>query len=128
MARIVEKHIVGKGQEWMKSSRPDLLEIPMGNLFSVYLNDAKEFDTRKEAKQKAKKVGGDVWLFIRATGYHEKVWTNPPDGAKCGGCRRYTGWDGECKNPHSEHYKTPVSVEDSCDEWEEPDAWMKKTD
>ena len=128
MARIVEKYIVGKGREWLKSSRPDLLEIPMGNLFSVYLNDAKEFDTRKEAKQKAKKVGGEVWLFIRVTGYHEKVWTNPPDGAKCGGCRRYTGWDGECKNPNSEHYRVPVSVEDSCDEWEEPEAWMKRTD
>ena len=128
MARVVEKYIVRKGRDWLRSSRPDLIDIPIANLFSVYLNDAKEFDTRKDAKKTAKKVGGEVWLFVRATGRHELVWQKPPDGAVCGGCRRYAGWDGECKNPHSENYRTPVSTKDSCDEWEEPEAWTKRTD
>ena len=128
MARIVEKFIVRKGRDWLRSSRPDLIDIPIANLFSVYLNDAKEFDTRKDAKKTAKKVGGEVWLFVRATGRHELVWQKPPDGATCGTCRKYAGYDGECKKPESEFYRVPVSITDCCDEWEGQEAWTKKTD
>ena len=109
--------IIRKGREWLKSSRPDLLEIPYAHLFSGYLYDAKEFETRKEALRTAKRIGGEVWRFFRVTGKRELVWTPPPKDAKCDNCRKYTGYDGSCKNPESEYYKVPVSLSDVCDEW-----------
>lgn len=117
MAKIREKYIVRKGHGWLKSSRPDLLEMPVSNMFSPYMYDAKEYDTRKEAKKAALKIGGEVWAFIRVTGWKELSWRKPPEGAVCDTCRKYTGYDGQCKNPLSEYYRTGVSIVDVCDEW-----------
>lgn len=118
MVKVQETYIVRKDGKWLKSSRPDIIEIPIAHLFSGYLYDAKEFIFRKDAKRTAKKVGGEVWRFVRITGKHELVWRMPPEGAKCGTCRKYAGYDGECKKPESEYYRVPVSMEDCCDEWE----------
>lgn len=123
MAKVERFYIVGKDGKWLKSSRPDVIEIPYSNLFSIYVNDAKRFEERPERKRAAKKlarrVGGDVWLFCPATCSKELIWTRPPEYARCDNCQTYAGYDGECKNPESEFYRTPVSIEDVCDEWRE---------
>lgn len=114
-----EKYIIRKDNCWVKSSRPDLLDLQIPNLFSQYLYDAKEFDTRREAKKAAMKIGGEVWLFDRITGRKELAWRKPEEGARCDTCRKYAGYDGECKNPKSEYYRIYVGINDVCDEWTE---------
>ena len=118
MARVEDKYIVGKGREWLKSSRPDLLQLPESILFSIYIHDAKQFDTRREARRKARKIGGTVWQFNPATGNKTEVVVTIPKGAKCDNCRTWTPYDGVCKNTESEYYREPVSMDDVCEEWE----------
>ena len=113
-----DKYIVGKDGQWMKSSRPDLLRISTGNLWSIYVNDAKRFNTRQEAKRKARMVGGVIWRFNPVTGKLKEATVTIPAGAKCDSCGRYALWDGTCRSPESEYYREPVSFEDVCDEWE----------
>ena len=118
MAKVSEKFIIRKDGDWLRSSRPDMVNVPLANLFSPYIYDAKEYDSRKRAKKKAMEIGGEVWVFVRATGLRELSWKKPPEGAKCGNCRMYAAYDGECKNPKSEYHRTAVSIGDECDEWE----------
>lgn len=125
MVIVEDKYIVGKDGRWMKSSRPDLLRIPTGNLWSIYVSDAKRFDTRQEAKRKARMVGGSVWRFNPATCTKTEVVTVIPEGAKCDNCRKWTPFDGVCRNPDSEYYREPVSMEDVCDEWREREDGRK---
>lgn len=117
MATIQDKYIVGKGREWLKSSRPDLLALPQASLFSIYVHDAKQFDTRREAKRAARKIGGTVWQFNPVTGKRTEMVVVIPPGAKCDNCRKWTPYDGICRNPESEYYREPVSMEDVCEEY-----------
>ena len=117
MARVEDKYIVAKGREWLMSGRPDLLELPHAHVFSIYIHDAKQFDSRREAKKRARKVGGTVWVFNPVTGKREECVSAVPPGAKCDTCRKWTPYDGVCRNPDSENYRVPVSMEDVCDEW-----------
>ena len=119
MVKIPEVYVVGKGTEWLMSSRPDILQIPHAHIFSRSIYDAKKMDLLKDAKRLAKKVGGEVWKFIPATGKKEKIdFRALPAGAKCDNCRTWTPYNGVCRNPESEYYHTAVSMKDVCDEWE----------
>ena len=119
MVKVPDQYIVGKGGQWLKSSRPDLLRVPTDNLWRIYVHDAKRFNTRQEAKRKARMVGGTIWLFNPATGSKSEIVSAIPPGAKCDNCRKWTPFDGVCRNPESENYREPVSMEDVCEEWED---------
>ena len=117
MARVEDKYIVSKGNQWLKQVRRDLLPLPMSYGFSTSTYDAKQFKTRQEAKRLARKIGGEIWLFNPATGARNRVINQIPPGAKCDDCKGYTPYDGICRSPDSEFYREPVSMEDVCDEW-----------
>ena len=118
MVKVPEFFIVRKDGLWLVSGRPDLLQLPNSHTFSQYTYDAKKFNSRYEAKRKARKIGGEVWKFIPALGKTELVTVKPPEGAKCDNCRKWTPFDGICRNPESENYRDPVSMENVCDDWE----------
>ena len=126
MVRVADQYIVGKNGKWLKSSRPDLLRVPTDGLWSIYVHDAKRFNTRQEAKRKARMVGGTIWLFNPATGSKSEIVSVIPPGAKCDNCRKWTPFDGICRNPESEYCREPVSMEDVCDEWEEKEHGRKR--
>jgi len=113
-----DKYVVRKGKEWLMSSRPDLLELPHKHVFSQYVNDAKRFETRKEARRKAKMIGGTVWTFNPVTGKHAESVIQIPAGAKCDNCYGYRPITGLCLNGDSEYYGVPVSMDDICEDWE----------
>ena len=114
-----DKYVVRKGKEWLMSSRPDILELPHKHVFSVYVNDAKRYDTRREARRMARRIGGTVYTFNQATGRYAECVVVIPKGAKCDNCRKWTPYDGICRNPDSEMYREYVSMDDVCEEWED---------
>lgn len=126
MAEVETFFIVKKGHEWARSSRPDLTGIPFIHAFSRYTYDAKKFRTAKDAKQFARKIGGEVWLFVPAIRKLEKVCSSPQKRKKCDNCRKYTGFDGCCKNPGSKYYREAVSIDDFCGKWEEKTDGRKR--
>ena len=66
MARVEDKYIVSKGNQWLKQVRRDLLPLPMSYGFSTSTYDAKQFKTRKEAKTLAVLFGVGVYFADRA--------------------------------------------------------------
>jgi hypothetical protein len=118
MVKVADKFIVSKGKEWLMCDRQDFLELPHSHVYSIYVYDAKKFDTRLEAKRYARKVGGKVWTFNQATGNRKELVSTVPVDADCDKCLWYRPWDGTCRNPESEYYKEPVSYQDICEDWE----------
>ena len=121
MAKIEEFFIVGKGRDWLISNRPDVLRLPNAHIWSQHIYDAKRFENRRDARKKAREVGGKIWLFCPATGKKSEVTVTLPEGAVCDTCRGYTPYDGICRKPESEYYREPVSYMGVCEEWEEKD-------
>ena len=122
-----DKYIVEKAGKYLITTRPDLLGCDLSRVFRESVYDAKRYDTAKEANRTAKKVGGTVWRFNPATGNKQRITPQIPDNAKCDPCRKYIPFDGSCRNPDSEFYREPVSMEDVCEEWKEKTTWMRKT-
>lgn len=118
MVMVADKFIVSKGKEWLKCTRPDILELSHDHVYSISAYDAKKFDTRQEAKRYARKIGGKVWAFNPATGNKTEIVNVVPEGANCDKCKWYRPLDGTCRNPESEYYKEPVSYQDICEDWE----------
>ena len=114
---VPDVYIVGKGQEWMVSFRPDLLQMPRNHMWSVNRWDAKRFRDCKDARKRAKEYCGKVYRFSMVTGRAEPM--EQPKEQICDTCRMYTAFDGACKNGSSEYYGVPVSIRDSCGAWEE---------
>lgn len=119
MARVEDKYIVSKGNQWLKQVRRDLLPLPVSYGFSASIYDAKQFKTRQEAKRSARRIGGKIWLFNPATGARQEIISQVPSGAKCDDCKGYTPYDGVCRDPDSEYYREAVSMDDVCEEWKE---------
>ena len=122
-----DKYIVEKAGKYLITTRPDLLGCDLSRVFRESVYDAKRYDTAKEANRAAKKIGGAVWRFNPVTGNKQRITHQIPDNAKCDTCGKYVPFDGSCRNPDSEFYREPVSMEDVCEEWKEKTPWMKKT-
>ena len=126
MAKLPEQFIIGKGREWLMSSRPDILELPHSHVWSRYTYDAKRFEDRREAKRKARAVGGAVFRFDFLNGKTELIQQKIPEGAVCDSCHWWSGWDGLCRNGASENYRAPTSMNDVCEEWEDKNGRKNK--
>ena len=119
MVKVAEVFIVGKGKRWLMTLRADIQELPAAHVWSAYAYDAAKFDKKGDAKRKARRVEGEVYSFIPATGKIEKVIREVPEGAVCDSCWGYVPYNGKCRNKESEFCGEYVSCNDCCDEWEE---------
>ena len=117
MAEIVMQYIVRKDKRWLMSGRPDVLDMPPAHVFSPSMYDAQRFDRRADASRAARRIGGTVYKFWPALGKFEAYTAELPCGAKCDNCRMWRPYDGVCRHPDSEYYRTQVSMNDVCDEW-----------
>ena len=118
MVKQGDVYVIGKGREWLQAVRPDIRQMPTGRLWGQYLFSAKRYENLREAKKKARSVGGTVYRFDPLNGKTEPVSGMIPQGADCDGCRWWNGWDGICRNGKSENYRVPMSMRDVCGEWE----------
>lgn len=118
MVKLPDVYVIGKGREWLQSNGTDMPDIPQKCTWSQYLYNAKRFESRFEAKRKARIIGGAVYRFDPLNGKAEPLKREPPKGAICDNCRGYIHFDGTCRNPESEYYRVNVSYRDVCEEWE----------
>ena len=117
MVIIPETYIVGRKNAWLGVNRPDITQMPENHLWRNSKYEAKRFKDCKEARERAKRYGGQVYRFSSLTGKAELI--TPVKQRICDTCRKYTAFDGTCKNGSSEYYGVPVSIRDSCGEWGE---------
>ena len=117
MVKVPECWIVKKDRLWLMTSRKEDLTKPKSHLWSANTYDAERFCRIHDAKRMAVATGGCVWKFTPATGKAELSVPALPEGAKCDTCRTYIPYDGGCRNPESEFYRTTVSMNDVCADW-----------